>query len=196
MFGMRKGLKYIKVVGTIQSMQEDYKHVVIRDEAGQELKFDALILPTRLHSEIEVATPSVFYFLRAKTGSKMIAALYALEKGGQKIYFDEEAAGICKAFARQLSNRYQFLRDDKIRLVYLAICLGIMAIIFNSIASVGQYSILRFITQPLGLVLAGTFGFYSWYPLVMGGSYAGISQIKPIMDAEGFKAKSFSNSKY
>jgi hypothetical protein len=41
MFGMRKGLKYIKVVGTIQSMQEDYKHVVIRDEAGQEIK-DAL----------------------------------------------------------------------------------------------------------------------------------------------------------
>lgn len=198
MFGMRRGLKYIKVAGTIQSMEDNFEHIIMRDNAGHELKFEAMILPKRLQDELEIGNPSVFYLLRFKGNGKMIGALYALENNGRKIYFVEDAISICKSLALQLSIRYKFLSgNNNVRFGYNAICLGIGFGIFELIANFGgQLRSANFISATLAILLTGVFGLYAWYPLVRRGQYAGIPELEKIMDSEGFKTPVFSNSKY
>jgi len=205
MYGMKRGLKYIKVSGQLVSRGEyetsiidvrPYEAVTLIDEGGEELHFSLLHIPKRLDEHLDQGEKAIFYLLRHRSRENYVGALYAIEVGGKKIFYREIAIGLAKMLARSLSFRIQVMKNPP---AFFAYCFfGVLAGsgIFLFTWYIVDLVLGRFLGGLAGCAAAAAWAVLLTYPLVRGNKYAGIAQLEQTMALEGFHSMAQPIGKY
>ena len=188
-----KNFKHIKLHGEMISAGEydtadvdmrPYEAVTLKDVNGEELYFRLLMVPKRLDDAYKLKEEVTFYLLRHKNKKgELIGALYAIEKGGEKLYFPDQAWKAIKTVAQAGSRRG----------ILLAI-----PVLFTIVAPLGAFiafMIIFLLFTPLGNFISTTAGLAAavfWvyallFPIIKTRKYVNFEEMESIIYANGFK---------
>jgi hypothetical protein len=202
MFGKKKELKYIKVSGAIVARGEydasavnsrPYTAVTIVDEQGEQLHFQALIIPKRLDDQITLNKPMHFIILRFRGKKGMVGCLLALETDGRKLLYLDEAADLIKSFTRELSTSYQVMKINTMAFAIFAVVGGYLCV---GAAMLAGAVLGKFIGSVLAFAGVGLWGAKLLYPFVQWKAYAGLPEFEALLAAEGYRAQAPVSDKY
>ena len=190
---MSKKLKYIKIHGKITAMGtydtidvdiRPYEAVTVKDDAGDEIHFRMLMVPTRIDDKLKIDDEATFYILRHKNKKGQYAgALYAIDINGEKLFYPIDGWKAAKGLAQGLSMRYQLSRNPMVLLGgagFAAVFFGfIVALIF--FALIGEKSAVLF-----GSIAGFTWIYFFMFPLVKSKRFAGQDIMLETMRVGGF----------
>lgn len=187
---MKNSLKYIELRGMMISCGEyethsvwlrPYESVTLRGVDGHELHFKILTIPKRLDEEIQLNEECTFYILRNEAGGRYVGAVYALEVGGRKLFFREDAERSVRDLGMGVTIRGNLLLNPVtgaamvILGAWVALMLGLFT--FGDVAGVGVVA---------GVALAAGWIFYALRPLLGWRGLVGLDQLTESMRAAGF----------
>ena len=195
-----KNFKHIKLHGEMISAGEydtadvdirPYEAVTLKDMHGEELHFRLLLVPKRLDDAYMLKEEVTFYLLRHKNKKgQLIGALYAIEKGNDKLYFPDHAWKAIKTVA-QAGSRRGILLAIPVLFALVAplgafIAFMIMFLLFSPLGS--------FISTTGGLAAAAFWVYALLFPIIKTRKYVNFEEMESIIHANGFKPMALSSA--
>lgn len=196
MFGMKKGLKYIKLVGRWTGAEpailaEDRRltllgPVTMVDEAGEQLHFKSLYFGNRTAELGTGEPPTTFHILRYLKNGEFHGAVFALSSPGrERVYYPDEAWHAVRTLGLSASLRGTLLRQPATVAVFGVG--GGCAVFLLAGTAFGL----------AGAIAAAALWATAWlFPAVATRRYVGAGRMDEILRAEGFVPAAAAPAKY